>query len=149
MTPVSRVRTVSLPTYLDPRGSLTVAEGQLEIPFEISRIFYIYGVPPGHERGGHAHPYTEQFLICVAGGLTIDVSDPVATRIFELDDPGTGLYIPEMLWVRLYDFLPGAVCLAAASSRYSVADVIRDWDEYVEAARARFHLDGAASKANG
>src|SRR5262249_24743589 len=99
-----RVRAIALPTYVDDRGVLTAAEAGRHIPFEIRRIFYVYGIKPPFERGGHAHPRTEQLLVAVAGRLKVDLSDGVASATFSLDDPGRGLYIPELVWARLYDF---------------------------------------------
>lgn len=136
MSDLARVRLVPLTTSTDPRGALTAVEGGGDVPFEIRRIFYVYGVQPPYERARHAHPDTEQFLIAVAGSLTIDVADPYDTHTYHLDDPGVGLYVPAMLWIRLYDFTPDAVCLAAASTHYVPGDVIRVWDEYVRTAVA-------------
>lgn len=135
MTDLSGVRLISLHTNADGRGSLTAIEGTIDVPFEIRRIFYVHDVQSGHERGGHAHPHTEQLLIGLGGGLSVDVCSPSAKQTYRLDDPSQGLYVPEMLWVRLYDFTPGGVCLAAASTHYANGEVIRDWDEYVRMAR--------------
>ena len=125
-------------------------EGSSEIPFEIRRIFYVYGVQPNSERGGHAHPNTEQFLIAVAGSLTIDVASPAETQTYNLATPSLGLYVPEQLWVRLYDFSLDAVCLAAANTHYGEEDVIREWDEYVRFANGQpggWQLNGGHSSA--
>jgi hypothetical protein len=113
---------------------LTVLEGEVDIPFPIQRIFSVYRVQPPYERGGHAHPDTELLLMCVSGQMKVDVSDPSATQTFELNDPSYGLYVPEMIWTRLYAFTPDAVCVAAASTHYENSDVIRDWHEYLRAA---------------
>ena len=126
-----RVRAIALPTFADDRGVLTAAEAGRHIPFEIRRIFFVYGIKPPFERGGHAHPRTEQLLVAVAGRLKVDLSDGVASATFSLDDPGRGLYIPELVWARLYDFSVDAVCLAAASTHYDNATVIRDWNTYL------------------
>ena len=128
-------RTLSLPTNVDSRGALTALEAKQDIPFGIKRIFLVYGVQPPYERGGHAHPDTEQVLMCVAGRMKVDLSDGEQTLTFALDDPAEGLYVPEMIWARLYDFTPDAVCIAAASTHYVNAKVIRDWDTYVHLAR--------------
>jgi hypothetical protein len=130
LTQISRVRLISLKTHTDSRGSLTAIEGESDIPFAIHRLFYVYGVLAGGERAGHAHPRTEQCLIAIHGALDVDVMSPTDTKQFRLDDPGVGLYVPSMLWVRLHGFTPGAVCLAAASTHYVPESVMRDWDEY-------------------
>jgi dTDP-4-dehydrorhamnose 3,5-epimerase-like enzyme len=130
---ISQARLVPIPTNVDPRGALTVVEGGVEAPFEIKRIFYMWNVSAPFERGSHAHWDTEQFVICVAGTLRIDLSDPHTTEHFYLDDPTKGLYIPPMLWTYLYEFTPQTVCLAAASTHYDHTKVIRDWDAYCRA----------------
>jgi hypothetical protein len=127
---ISRVRLVSLNTYSDARGRLTAIEGQSDIPFAIQRLFYVYGVLPGSDRAGHAHPDTEQCLIAISGRLDVEIMSPNENKQFRLEDAGVGLYVPPMLWVRLSNFTSGAVCLAAASTHYVPNDVIRDWDEY-------------------
>ena len=136
-----RVRTIALPTFVDDRGVLTAVEGGEHIPFEVRRIFYLYGIKPPFERGGHAHPNTEQLLIAVAGRLRVDLSDGVESRTIALESPASGLYVPELIWARLYDFSTDAVCLAAASTHYDNATVIRDWDAYLRAGAARAHDD--------
>ncbi len=127
-----RVRTVRLPTSGDPRGFLTAIEGGQDTPFEIKRVFYMWGTGELAERGQHAHRDTEQLLVCVAGSLTIDVSDPWSVQTYHLHDPAEGLYLPPMVWTSLYDFTPRTVCLAAASTHYDNAKVIRDWNVYCE-----------------
>lgn len=130
LTDISRVRLIPLKTHTDPRGNLTAIEGESDLPFSIQRLFYVYGVTSGDERAGHAHPDTEQCLIAIHGALDVNVRSPQDERSFHLDDPRTGLYVPPMLWVRLYNFTPGAVCLAAASTHYEPERVLRDWGEY-------------------
>ena len=127
---MSLVRLMSLKTHADPRGKLTAIEGASDLPFEIRRLFYVYDVAVGGERAAHAHPDTEQCLIAISGALDVEVKSPDASKEFHLTDPGVGLYVPPMLWVRLHNFTSGAVCLAAASTHYVPEDVLRDWDEY-------------------
>lgn len=127
---LSRVQLISLKTHADPRGKLTAIESELDIPFAVQRLFYVYDVIPGGERAGHAHPDTEQCLIAISGALDVEVMSPNDTKQFRLDDPGVGLYVPPMLWVRLHNFTAGAVCLAAASTHYVPESVVRSWDEY-------------------
>jgi len=133
---LERVKTIELPTHADPRGVLTAIEASVEVPFKIERIFWVYDVKPPYERGGHAHRETDQLVICVAGTMKIDASDGSATRTFDLNSPTLGLYIPALIWTRLYEFTPDAVCIAAASGLYDHAEVIRDWSSYVELATA-------------
>lgn len=136
MTRLARARVIALNTRVDHRGALTAIEGALDIPFSIARLFYMYRVTPTFERGGHAHPDTEQFLIAVSGQLKIDLSDGSADQTYVLDDPSRGLYVPSLVWTRLYDFTPDAVCLAAASTHYDEAKVIRDWGDYLQRSRS-------------
>ena len=131
---ISRIRTLRLPTSTDPRGALTAVEGGSDIPFEIKRVFYMWGVQAPFERGKHAHTDTEQILVCVAGSLSIDFSDPLSSGTFHLSDPTEGLYVPPMIWTFLYDFTPQTVCLAVASTHYDHSKVIRSWDDYVRLA---------------
>ena len=113
----------------DERGTLTALESAA-LPFPIKRIFYMHRVPPKNERGAHAHRFTQQCLIAVAGALAVDVSDATRTATYVLDDPNRGLYLPAMTWVRLYDFQPATVTLVLCDTDYNPAHVVRDRDEY-------------------
>ena len=123
------VRWLSIPSSEDSRGVLTVLEGA-SLPFPIKRIFYMHRVPPETERGGHAHPHTDQVLIPVAGEFRIEVSDGADSETFRLDDPGRGLYLPRMTWTRLFGFTSSCVALALCSTAYVPSDVIRDWNQF-------------------
>jgi hypothetical protein len=123
------VRWLSIPSSEDSRGVLTVLEGA-SLPFPIKRIFYMHRVPPETERGGHAHPHTDQVLIPVAGEFRIEVSDGAGSDTFRLDDPGRGLYLPRMTWTRLFGFTSDCVALALCSTAYVPSDVIRDWNQF-------------------
>jgi len=124
------VRWIDLPKRVDPRGTLTIV-GHDDIPFSIARLFYVHGVPRGVERGGHAHHVTEQFIIAASGSFSLDLTDGRRTQSFHLDSPDRGVYIPPMIWDRLYDFSPGALCLVLASTQYAESDYIRDWNEFL------------------
>ena len=113
----------------DERGTLTALEGAA-LPFPIKRIFYMHRVPPHHERGAHAHRYTQQCLIAVAGAFAVEVSDATRTDTYVLDDPNRGLYLPVMTWVRLHDFQPATVALVLCDTVYNPAHVVRDRNEY-------------------
>jgi len=129
---LARARTIELPTHRDPRGSLTAIEAGSDVPFDIHRIFYLYEVAEPYERGGHAHPNTEQLLICMHSSMRVDLMDGVSCETFTLARPNVGLYVPAMVWTRLYDFTPETVLVVAASTHYDEPTVIRQWDEYVE-----------------
>jgi hypothetical protein len=136
---------IDIPSHADDRGTLTALEAgsdpsadvPFDVPFDIKRIFLVHRVKPPYERGEHAHPDTEQILMCVAGTMRVDLFNGVESRTFALDDPCRGLYVPEMIWTRLYDFTPDAVCMAAASTHYVPAKVIRDRDTYIRLARGQ------------
>jgi hypothetical protein len=125
------VRWVELPSSVDARGVLTSIEGGQDIPFEIKRIFYMHHIVT--DRGGHAHTDTEQVVTAAAGRFKMDLSDGVNTQSYVLDDPTRGVYTPPMVFIRLYDFSPGAVCLVLASTHYDIAKSIRSWEAYLEA----------------
>jgi dTDP-4-dehydrorhamnose 3,5-epimerase-like enzyme len=123
-------RWIDLPVRTDPRGTLTIV-GHDEIPFSITRLFYVREVPAGVERGGHAHRVTEQFVLAINGSFSLDLTDGRDKRSFRLDSPTRGVYIPPMVWDRLYDFSGQAVCLVLASTQYAESDYIRDWNEFL------------------
>lgn len=131
------VRWIDLPHQTDARGVLTAIEAVKDVPFEIRRLFYMYGTPEGIERGGHAHRDTQQVVIAIAGRFTLELSDGQDSRSFALDSPTRGLYMPPMIFVRLFDFSPGAVCLVAADTHYERSKSIRTWEEFAAAARAQ------------
>jgi dTDP-4-dehydrorhamnose 3,5-epimerase-like enzyme len=124
------VRWIDLPSKADPRGTLTIVDHD-GIPFSIVRFFYVHHIPQGVERGGHAHHTTEQFVLPMAGSFSLDLTDGETKRSFKLESPSRGVYIPPMVWDRLYDFSPGAVCLVVASTQYAESDYIRDWNEFL------------------
>ena len=120
-----------LPRIADPRGSLTFIEGGRQVPFEIKRIYYLYDIPHGKRRGGHAHLLLQQLIVAASGRLTVRLHDGRNQRDFVLEHPGVGLYIPPMMWRELLDFSPGAVCLVLASERHDDRDYIRDFGEFL------------------
>ncbi|MCC6900227.1 MAG: WxcM-like domain-containing protein [Polyangiaceae bacterium] len=124
---VELARLIELPRREDARGALSLVETESHVPFEIRRLYWLYGVPETASRGAHAHRELEQVVIAVAGGLSILLDDGAAQLTFVLDRPDRGLYVPPRVWRELYGFLPGTVCLVAASEVYREADYIRDY----------------------
>lgn len=114
----------------DGRGSLTPIEYPKDLPFEIKRIYYIYGVEKDAERGFHSHKDLEQILIAVNGSIKIRIKTHLLEEIVELNKPEEGLYIGPMIWREMFDFSEGAVLLVLASHEYDEADYIRDYEEY-------------------
>lgn len=122
---------IELPKISDPRGNLTFVEGMRHVPFEIKRVFYLYDVPTGADRGAHAHKQLHQFLICLSGSFDVSLDDGSQKKIVHLNRPWHGLHIPPMIWAAEINFDPGSVCLVFASDKYDEADYIRDYDEFV------------------
>jgi WxcM-like, C-terminal len=125
---------IDLPRVNDPRGNLTFVESQDTIPFAIERVYYLYDVPGGESRGGHAHRQLEQFVIAAAGSFEVLVNDGVHTERFFLNRSYYGLYIPRMVWREIDEFSSGSVCLVMASHHYDEGDYYRDYDEFLAAA---------------
>ena len=134
MSVLNTARWIDLPSRVDSRGVLTSIESRLDIPFEIKRIFYMHHIVA--DRGSHAHTDTDQVVIAAAGCFKMDLSDGTNIQTYALDDPSRGVYTPRMVFIRLYDFSPGAVCLVLASTRYDIAKSIRSWEDYLKAIRA-------------
>lgn len=116
----------------DNRGKLVVVEGMRDIPFDIKRIFYIYGSDTTVVRGQHANRRSEFVLINVCGSSKVRVTDGKKDEIFVLDKPHTGIYIPKMLWKDMYDFSEDSILLVLASEVYDSSEYIRDFDEYIK-----------------
>jgi hypothetical protein len=121
---------IPLPKITDIRGNLTFIEGSRHIPFEISRVYYLYDVPEKSERGGHAHKALHQLIIAISGSFDIHLSDGKNTRIFHLDSPSIGLYVCPMIWRKLDNFSANSICMVLASNYYDEDDYYRDYDEF-------------------
>lgn len=120
----------------DERGHLVVVEGMTDIPFEIKRIFYIYGSSKDVVRGQHANRRSEFVLINVAGTSKVKVKDGKGNEVvFSLNRPHTGIYLPNMVWKEMYDFSENSVLLVLASEHYDNGEYIRDYNEFVELMR--------------
>ena len=120
----------------DERGHLVVVEGGLDIPFEIKRVFYIYGSDPSVIRGKHANRHSEFVLINVAGSSKVRVADSSGNEtVFHLNRPHTGIYLPAMVWKEMYDFSPDSVLLVLSNKCYDPNEYIRDFDEFLKVCR--------------
>lgn len=127
------VTMLEFPQRGDERGHLVVVEGMQDVPFEIKRIFYIYGSDPDVVRGQHANRKTQFVLINVSGKSKVKVLDGKGNEaVFSLNRPHTGIYLPSMVWKDMYDFSEDSVLLCLASEHYDAAEYIRDYDEYVK-----------------
>lgn len=133
--PLGDCRIIELPKVADPRGNLTFVEGGNHIPFEIRRVYYLYDVPGGSDRGAHAHRTLHQFVVAMSGSFDIVLHDGDRQRRFHLNRSYFGLYICPMMWRTLDNFSSGGVCMVLASEVYDAADYIRDYDQFLTIAR--------------
>lgn len=124
-------RLIGLPRFLDTRGNLSFAEQNNQIPFEIKRIYWIYDVPGGEYRGGHAFKETEEFIIALSGGFDVLVDDGHEKKTFTLNRSYYGLYIPQGIWREINNFSTNSLALEFASTAYNLEDYIRDYNEYL------------------
>lgn len=131
--PLSGCHIIDLPKIADPRGNLTFIEGERHVPFQIRRVYYLYDVPSGAERGGHAHRELEQLIVALSGSFDVLLDDGVKSARYRLDRPYFGLYVCPMIWRELANFSSGAVCLVLASNLYDEADYYRDYQEFRKA----------------
>jgi hypothetical protein len=117
-----------------PEGNLTFIEGGDHIPFDIARVYYLYDVPGGATRGGHAHRELQQLIVATSGSLEVVIDDGSSRKGIKLNRSFVGLYVPAMIWRELVDFSSGSVCMVLASDHYDEADYIRNYDEFRAAA---------------
>lgn len=129
---IEKCRMIEFPQKGDDRGHLVIVEGNQDIPFEIKRVFYIYGSDKDVIRGKHANYNTEFVLINVAGTSKVKVDDGTEQKIFSLDRPHTGIFLPRMVWKDMYDFSEDSVLLVLASEHYDETEYIRSYPEYLE-----------------
>jgi len=129
-------RTIELPVIHDARGNLTFIEGERHIPFLIQRVYYLYDVPGGSERGGHAHKGLHQLIIAMSGSFDVVLDDGSERKRFHLNRSYFGLYVCPMIWRELDNFSSGSVCMVLASNRYDEDDYYRSFDAYLAAQRA-------------
>ena len=123
-------RVLPLPVVADARGNLTFIESSTHIPFEIRRVYYLYDVPGGAERGGHAHRELHQLIIAVSGAFDVHVDDGRRQRTQQLNRAHEGLYLPPMTWRSIDNFSGGSVCLVLASAPYDEGDYFRDYEDF-------------------
>lgn len=118
--------------HSDRKGNISVVENGRDVPFNVKRTYYLYDVPGGESRGGHAHKELRQLIIAASGSFTVTLDDGHVKRTFTLNRPYQGLYVVPGIWRTLDDFSSGAVCLVLASEKYDAADYIRDYNEFLE-----------------
>jgi len=125
------VQIISIPKIEERRGNLSVIENDT-IPFDIKRVYYLYDVPTGSERGGHAHKNLQQFLVALSGSFDVVLNDGKEEQIVTLNKPFEGLLINSGIWRELRNFSSGSICLVVASEVYIEEDYIRDFDEFIK-----------------
>jgi hypothetical protein len=121
---------IELPSFSDERGLLSVLD-QIAIPFQMTRMFFVYDVPNRLVRGEHAHIACHQMLICASGALRVHLDDGTTQRDISLVSPSSGIHIPPMTWASQYQFAPGTVLVVLASHPYDPADYIRSYDQFL------------------
>ncbi|MBG6070807.1 dTDP-4-dehydrorhamnose 3,5-epimerase-like enzyme [Polaromonas sp. CG_9.7] len=124
---------ISLPKIADPRGNLTFIEGGSHIPFDILRVYYLYDVPGGAERGGHAHKGLQQLIIAMSGSFDVVLDDGREKKRVHLNRSYNGLYVCPMIWRELDNFSSGSVCMVLASSKYDEDDYYRNYADFIQA----------------
>jgi len=122
---------IELPRFMDPRGNLSFVEQNNNIPFEIQRTYWIYDVPGGEDRGGHAYKSTDEFIIAIAGAFDVTVDDGKQKKTFTLNRSYYGLYIPKGLWRTMDNFSSASLALEFANTKYDRKDYVEDYNEYL------------------
>jgi len=122
---------IEMPRMKNRAGNISILENQDNLPFDVMRIFYIYDIPGGEDRGAHAHKECHQFLIAVSGSFEIEMDDGVNKRTVQLNRPYYGLHIPPGIWAAEKGFSSGAICLVLTSQEYCAEDYIREYNDYL------------------
>jgi len=129
---VNDIKLIDLPKFLDARGNLSFAENYAQIPFEIKRTYWLYDVPGGECRGGHAYRETKEFIIALSGSFDVVIDDGQQKKTFTLNRSYYGLYVPKGLWREMENFSTNSLALEFASTKYSADDYVRNYDEFLK-----------------
>lgn len=124
------IQKIDLPRILDSRGNLSFIEGGKHVPFEIKRTYWIYDVPGGESRGGHAYKTLQEFVVAISGSFDLVLDDGTSKTLHSLNRSYTGVYVPRGVWRSLENFSTNALCLILASAEYDENDYIRDYEEF-------------------
>lgn len=131
MTSLKNVRLIELPKFTDPRGNLSVIEELKNIPFRIERTYWIYDVPGGEHRGGHAYRDNQEFIVSLSGSFDVVLDDGCEKKSFSLNRSYYGLYVPKGLWREMENFSTNSLALILSSAPYDIGDYIRNYDEFL------------------
>jgi len=131
MTLISDCKLISLPKISERKGALTPIYGKEQIPFDIARIYYLYDIPSGSKRGGHAHKELQQLIVAIMGSFDVTIYDGNKRKKIHFDRAHQGLYLPKQIWRELSNFSSGSICLVLASLPFDESDYIRDFDEFL------------------
>jgi len=129
--PIHKCKIIDLPKISDVRGNLSFIEGKNHIPFDIKRVYYLYDIPGGAERGAHGHKNLQQLVIAMSGSFDVVLQDGKATNTFHMNRSHYGLYVCPMMWRDITNVSSGAVCMVLASDIYDEQDYIRNYDEFL------------------
>ena len=135
MSRVDECRLVNLEKIERPEGNLSPLYGGVHVPFAIKRVYYLYDVPGGADRGGHAHRDLQQLIVAASGSFAVTLDDGQSKRTVSLDRSYYGLYLPRLIWRKVMGFSSGAICLVFASLAYDECDYIRDYQEFLATVR--------------
>lgn len=128
----NKVRLINLPKIVDPRGNLSIIEEDTHIPFKIARVYWIYDVPGGEMRGGHAFKEQQELIVALSGSFDVIIDDGMQKQKFSLNRSYFGLFIPAGLWRQMENFSTNSVALVLSSTPFQELDYIRDFDEYIK-----------------
>jgi hypothetical protein len=132
---VEDCRLIELPKITDHRGNLTFIEGGRHAPFDIKRVYYLYDIPGGAYRAGHAHKQLNQMFIAMSGSFDVNLDDGFSRKKFHLNRSYLGLYVPSLIWRDIDNFSSGAVCMVLASAPFDEADYYRRYEDFIEAVK--------------
>ena len=132
MIDIMSLKTIELPKISDPRGNLSVIEEFKDIPFKIERTYWIYDVPGGEKRGGHAYKENQEFIVALSGSFDVILDDGKEKKIFSLNRSYKGLYVPKGLWREMENFSTNSLALVLSSTKYNADDYIREYQEFLK-----------------
>jgi len=140
ITTVNDCPVINLSKIENRKGNLTPVENGIDIPFDIQRVYYLYDVPGGETRGGHAHKDLQQFIVAVAGSFDVILADGFERKTVKMNRSSYGLYVPQMIWREIVNFSTGAISLVLASLPYTEEEYIRNYDDFLKLKKSMVNL---------